>query len=582
MTDSVSITRQALADLDERCRRLAREKSYLQLLIRLMSKMSATPGLENTIESMLRNIIDVVGGTNVALYYMMDGKTFYWDVYGRRQQVETIADEVVRKVVATHKAVEIEHDFSDTQMMSAEFSKAYTWGYPLLVGPDLIGVFKMENLHLGMRELYAKLPLFFNYAALILKNEILSQSKLRQAYDQLSDTNAQLAREIKERRLVESALLRQEKFTRSLLENIPDGVVACDADGILNLFNRTARQWHGLDPMALPPERWAEHYDLFAGDGKTPLSVETVPLARAYGGEQVRNTEMSIVAKGQPPRFILANASPFFDEQGQMLGAVAVMVDITERKHGEEKIRQLNRNLQERAAALEVANKELEAFAYTVSHDLRAPLRHIDGFVELLQKRAAAALDEQSRHYMDNICQAALRMAALIEDLLSFSRAGRSQMSSLPVDLAELTREVIHEFDAETGSRNMDWRVGDLPVVTGDRAMLRMVLVNLVSNALKFTRTRPQTVIEIGSMPGQASEAVIFVRDNGVGFDMAYADKLFGVFQRLHRAEQFEGTGIGLASVRRIIARQGGRTWAQGQPDRGATFFFALPLANKE
>ena len=370
--------------------------------------------------------------------------------------------------------------------------------------------------------------------------------------------------------------MRQEKFTRSLLENIPDGVVACDADGILNLFNRAARQWHGLDPMALPPERWAEHYHLFAGDGKTPLSAETVPLARAYRGEEVRNTEMSIVANGQPPRYILANAGPFFDEQDRMLGAVAVMADITERRRVEEQVRHLNRHLQERATALEMANKDLEAFAYTVSHDLRAPLRHIDGFLKLLQERVVS-LDEQSRHYMDNISQSALRMAALIDDLLTLSRVGRNQMVSLPVDLARLTLEVIREFEPETGNRNIDWRIGDLPAVRGDRALLRMVLVNLIANALKFTRPRQQAWIEIGSLPGQASEAVIFVRDNGVGFDMAYADKLFGVFQRLHRAEEFEGTGIGLANVRRIITRHGGRTWAEGKVHQGAAFFFSLP-----
>jgi PAS domain S-box-containing protein len=581
MTDSISITRQALVELEERSRTLAREKSYLQLLIRLMSRMSATPGLENTIESMLRNIIDVVGGTNVMLYYMMDGRNFYWDVYGRREQVETIADEVVRKVVATHQAVEMEHDFSDTRMISAEFGKAYTWVYPLLVGHDLVGVFKMENLHMGMRDLYAKLPLFFNYAALILKNEIQSQSKLRQAYDQLSASNAELAREIQERRLVESALLRQDKFIRSLLENIPDGVVACDAGGILNLFNRAARQWHGLDPMALPPEQWAEHYDLFAGDGKTPLSVQTVPLARAYRGEEVRNTEMSIVAKGQPPRYILANAGPFFDEQGQMLGAVAVMVDITERRRVEDEVRQLNRNLQERAAALEAANKELEAFAYTVSHDLRAPLRHIEGFLELLRKSAKEPLDEQSCCYMDAVSQSVLRMGDLIDDLLAFSRVGRNQMARLPVNLAGLIQEVIRESKPETATREIEWRIGDLPSVTGDQAMLRIVLVNLISNALKFTRLRPQAQIEVGSIPGQASEAVIFVRDNGVGFDMQYADKLFGVFQRLHRAEEFMGTGIGLATVHRIIERHGGRTWAEGEPDQGAVFYFTLPQVRR-
>ena len=230
-----------------------------------------------------------------------------------------------------------------------------------------------------------------------------------------------------------------------------------------------------------------------------------------------------------------------------------------------------------RTAELKASNQELEAFAYSVSHDLRAPLRHIDGFLGLLQKNAGTSLDEQSRHYMHTISEAAKKMGLLIDDLLSFSRMGRHAMAFQKVDLGPLVREVIRELEPDAAGRNIAWRIGDLPAVRGDAATLRMVLANLVDNALKFTRPRQRAQIEIASLPGQASESVIFVRDNGVGFDMTYADKLFGVFQRLHRADEFEGTGIGLANVRRIIARHGGRTWAEGAPDQGATFFFSLP-----
>jgi signal transduction histidine kinase/DNA-binding response OmpR family regulator len=237
--------------------------------------------------------------------------------------------------------------------------------------------------------------------------------------------------------------------------------------------------------------------------------------------------------------------------------------------------------VQERTAALEASNKELEGFTYSVSHDLRAPLRHIDGFMELLQKKTGNNLDEQSRHYIDAISNSARKMGLLIDDLLSFSRMGRHTKSLQQVALANLVRDIIREVAPDTAGRTIDWRVDNLPVVEGDAAMLRMVLVNLISNALKFTRPREQAEIEIGSLPNQNSETVIFVRDNGVGFDMEYADKLFGIFQRLHRADEFEGTGIGLASVRRIIARHGGRTWAIGEMDQGATFYFSLPLAER-
>ena len=234
-----------------------------------------------------------------------------------------------------------------------------------------------------------------------------------------------------------------------------------------------------------------------------------------------------------------------------------------------------------RSQELARSNAELDAFAYMVSHDLRAPLRHIDGFLELLQTSTGKMLNAQSRHYMDTISEAAQKMGLLIDNLLSFSRMGRHAMSFQQVALEPLVREVIHELEPDAAGRTIEWRVGDLPEVRGDAAMLRMVLDNLIANALKFTRPRQQARIEIGALPGQGAGATIFVRDNGVGFDMAYRDKLFGVFQRLHRAEEFEGTGIGLANVRRIITRHGGRTWAEGKPDQGAAFFFSLPQYSK-
>ncbi len=230
----------------------------------------------------------------------------------------------------------------------------------------------------------------------------------------------------------------------------------------------------------------------------------------------------------------------------------------------------------DRTAQLEATNKELEAFAYSVSHDLRAPLRHIDGFLELLRQRLAGALDDRSRHYMDTVADAAGRMGQLIDNLLAFSRMGRNEMSKTPVDLAVLVQEVVQELEPETQDRAINWRIAPLPTISGDRAMLNLVLTNLLSNAIKFTQGRAAADIEIGWQAGE-KETTIFVRDNGVGFDMAYADKLFGVFQRLHRADEFEGTGIGLANVRRIIQRHNGSVWAEGQINQGATFYFSLP-----
>ncbi len=281
----------------------------------------------------------------------------------------------------------------------------------------------------------------------------------------------------------------------------------------------------------------------------------------------------------------LASATPIFDDAHRFAGSFGMFTDITDRKLAEAGVLSLNQELEQRiadrTAQLESANKELEAFSYSVSHDLRAPLRHIDGFLGLLKERTAATLDEESLRYVNTISMAARHMDALIDDLLSFSRMGRADMAQTRVDLGALVQEVVRELEPETQDRIIRWHIADLPVVTGDRAMLHVVLVNLISNALKFTQRRPQTEIEIGYLPDQATDTVVFVRDNGAGFDMKYADKLFGVFQRLHRAEEFEGTGIGLANVHRIIDRHGGRTWAEGKIDGGATFFFSLPQSQE-
>jgi signal transduction histidine kinase len=256
--------------------------------------------------------------------------------------------------------------------------------------------------------------------------------------------------------------------------------------------------------------------------------------------------------------------------------------EIDERRRAEQELNKNREHLEElvrgRTAQLEASNKELEGFTYSVSHDLRAPLRHIDGFLELLKKKASTTLDKQAQHYMDAISDAARKMGQLVDDLLSFSRMGRHLPSFQKVAMEALVRDILREFEPDTDGRKIDWRIGNLPVVRGDETMLRTVLVNLISNALKFTRPRKKARIEIGSFSDQTAETVIFVRDNGVGFDMAYADKLFGVFQRLHRADEFEGTGIGLANVRRIIARHSGRIWAESKPDQGAAFYFTLPL----
>ena len=270
------------------------------------------------------------------------------------------------------------------------------------------------------------------------------------------------------------------------------------------------------------------------------------------------------------------------DRGGALRGFANITHDKTESRDAEEQIRRLNADLEERVRVrteeLAQAVKELEAFSYSVSHDLRAPLRAIDGFSQALVAHGGKSLDEKGRHYLDRIRAGASRMSELIDDLLLLARVSRSDVSRGPLDVGAIAQAIVLELQRAAPPREVEIVIADGMHANADRRLLAIALENLIGNAWKFTAQRPRARIEIGA-EARDGEAVFFVRDDGAGFDMAYADKLFGAFQRLHDASEFEGTGIGLATAHRVITRHGGRIWAEARPGAGATFFFTLGAA---
>jgi PAS domain S-box-containing protein len=356
----------------------------------------------------------------------------------------------------------------------------------------------------------------------------------------------------------------------SLLDLTHDTIFVRDMDDVITYWNRGAQELFGWTADEAVGRR---SHELLQTAFSLPVGDVRAELLRTSRWEgELKKT------KADGSQVVVASRwSLRRDALGRPLAILETNNDVTERKRREEEIRDLNQELGKRSGELEASNKELEAFAYSISHDLRAPLRHMVGYTELLQKHAGSALDEKSRRYTATILDSTKRMGNLIDDLLAFSRIARAETRETTVSLQQLVKEVRDEIQPETSGRDIAWTVGELPELHGDRAMLRLALVNLISNAVKFTRKRQRAEIEIGSLEKKNGGVTVFIKDNGVGFDMKYVNKLFGVFQRLHRTEAFEGTGIGLATVQRIIHRHGGKVWAEAMLDAGATFFIEVP-----
>ena len=392
-----------------------------------------------------------------------------------------------------------------------------------------------------------------------------------QLVDRLREQTSLLEAEIRARREAEKRLECERTLLRTFIDTLPDIAFTKDTDGRFVVSNRAHQQAEGK----------ATESEI---SGKTTFDLHPPHLAKMYhaddlrvlrDGETVHNREEPFVGADGQEQWNLTTKAPLRDPAGQIIGLVGISRNIQDRKRADEEIRRLNASLElriaERTAELEAANRELEAFSYSVSHDLRSPLRTVDGYSQALLEDFGPQLPEEGRRLLGIIRSGAQEMGNLIDDLLTFSRLSRQPLQRQPIATSQMVCQVIE--DLKTHRREPEVRVciGDLPGCEGDPALLKQVWLNLLSNAFKYTSKRPQPVVEIGCQQG-----AYFVRDNGTGFDMRYAHKLFGVFQRLHRAEDYEGTGVGLAIVQRVIHRHGGRVWAEAAVNRGATFYFNL------
>lgn len=562
---------------------LKQRNGILLALNSVADRVYGSLDLQTVAEEAVDAIMQYTGSPSVAFFRLEEGEDGLLLIHCRGFSEEAVAKAArlpltgsLSGITIAQRQVIISSDLAHDERIEPVVQQALlrqgfksTASVPLLFGDDVVGVINL---------------IFKQYRAFddVERETLLAMGKTIGLAVANAIHVSQVEAEVAERQRAEQALEAEREFLRALLDNIQDGIVACDAEGTLTLFNRATQVMHGLPVESLPVERWSQHYDLFMADGKTPMRTEDIPLFRAFQGEPVQDVEMVIAPKVGRPHILLASGRAFYDAQGTKIGAVVSMHDITERRRAEQEIRALNEGLEERVrertAELEASNQELETFSYSVSHDLRAPLRGIAGWSTVLAEDYADCLDRTALGYLARIRAQTLYMGELIDDLLTLSRVTRKIMQRETVNLSALVHKEAEALQQEEPERAVEWHIQADLNAYGDATLLRSLLQNLIGNAWKFTRRRRPARIEFGSLE-QAGQRVFYVRDNGAGFNMDYADDLFVPFKRLHAVAEFPGTGVGLATTQRIVKRHGGRIWAEAAVDAGATFYFTLGAA---
>jgi PAS domain S-box-containing protein len=399
------------------------------------------------------------------------------------------------------------------------------------------------------------------------------------------ETEVRLAAQAAEVVHSRQALKTQKLMLQSVLDSMVEGLVAADEQGNFILWNPAAKEILGLGPADLSPADWSAHYGVFLPDMITAFPAEQNPLSLAIAGEVASAVMFIRNPSREQGVWIESKGAPLRDKDGALRGGVVALRDITRRKADEMEIRKLNEDLEERIAKrtqeLEATNRELEAFSYSVSHDLRTPLRHIAGFSGILVNDFGPGMAVEAREYLQLIEDAVRRMGLLVEGLLRLAKLGQQSLKLCVTELNAIVDDVISTLEPECEGREVEWRIAKLPALECDPILMAQVFQNLLDNALKYSKNRACAVIEVNSIEQPGKPPVIFVRDNGAGFNRKYADKLFGVFQRFHTESEFDGTGVGLATVQRIIRKHGGTIWAESEPDHGATFYFALQVTEQ-